>query len=139
MNDEEKLEKIAKIDRLLSWFETKLDLELYGRESIPHEGYLYWAGVGENLGAEIYGKGKNFARPVLIYKKLGAYHFMGVPLTSKKHVGSWYVHFKHAGKDEYAVLAQARVMSIKRLYRRIGRIDDADFARIRKGFVNLYK
>ena len=97
MNDEEKLEKIAKIDRLLSWFETKLDLELYGRESIPHEGYLYWAGVGENLGAEIY------------------------------------------GKDEYAVLAQARVMSIKRLYRRIGRIDDADFARIRKGFVNLYK
>ena len=136
---DDKDEMIQKIDRLLGWFEKKLDLELFGRRSVPHEGYIYWAGVGENLGAEIYGKGKDFARPVLIYKKLGTYHFMGIPLTSKEHVVSWYVHFKHEVRDEYAVLSQAKVMSIKRLYRRIGRVDDADFARIRAGFLNLYK
>ena len=52
--------------------------------------------------------------------------------------GSWYVRFRHAGKNQTAVLSQIRVISAKRLFRKIGQIDDEDFKRIRYGFHELY-
>ncbi|MBR3055816.1 type II toxin-antitoxin system PemK/MazF family toxin [Candidatus Saccharibacteria bacterium] len=120
------------------WNNVKINLELHGRQPNPSQGEIWWAGVGKNLGAEIYGKSNRFARPVLIYKKLSRHNFMGIPLTSKEHEGSWYISFCHNGKKETAMLHQARVMSMKRLYRGIGEIDDADYERIRAGFAELY-
>ena len=64
---------------------------------------------------------------------------MAVPLSSKHHEGSWYVSFTHQGKQEIAVVGDAKVMSTKRLYRMIGRIDDADYKRIKEGFLKLYE
>lgn len=127
-----------KEERLRDWIEEKIQIELNGRQPNFHEGEIYWAGVGENVGAEIYGKGDNFARPVLIYKKLGRYNFLAIPLTSKEHGGSWYVDFVHRGKNQVAVLSQIRVLSPKRLYRKMGQIDDEDFKKIREAFKELY-
>ena len=86
----------------------------------------------------MYGKDADFARPIIIYKKLSRYHFLAIPLTSREHEGSWYVSFLHRGKKQIAVLSQVRVLSLKRLYRKIGQIDDADFERIKKAFRKLY-
>lgn len=46
----------------------------------------------------------------------------------------------HAGwqKKQIAVVGDAKTMSVKRLYRMIGKIDDADYASIKAGFLNLY-
>ena len=66
-----------------------------------NEGDIWWCKIGENVGNEICGKGKDFLRPVLIVNKLCKYNFIGVPLTSKKHVGSWYVEFEFQNKREY--------------------------------------
>lgn len=63
---------------------------------------------------------------------------MSVPLTSQPKAGNWYVKFKYQQRNSYAVLAQARVMSIYRLYDRIGEVGKTDFERIKTGFVNLY-
>ena len=120
------------------WNKVKIDLDLNGRQPRISQGQIWWTGVGKNIGTEINGKNSRFSRPVLIYKKLCRNKFMAVPLTSKFHEGSWYVPFKHNNKNEIAVIGDARVMNIKRLYRMIGEVDDADYERIRRGFVNLY-
>lgn len=64
--------------------------------------------------------------------------FMAIPLTSKEREGSWYVPFLQGGKKEVAVVGEARIMNTKRLYRMIGEIDDADYERVREGFIRLY-
>ncbi len=89
-------------------------------------------------GVEINGKSKTFARPVLILRKLNCFSFMGIPLTSQKHRGNWYVCFEFKNKNEYAVLAQARVLSVSRLYKRIGVVPNSDLELVRTGFRNLY-
>lgn len=94
--------------------------------------------MGENIGVEINGKNEVFSRPVLIFKRLSRYGFMGIPLTSQSHIGSWYVPFVFKDRLEVAVLAQARVMSVARLYKRIGTIPDSDFEMIQQGFAKLY-
>jgi hypothetical protein len=43
---------------------------------------IFWLRLGKNIGAEEYGKGNEFQRPVLIIKKLTSNIFVGLPLTS---------------------------------------------------------
>lgn len=93
---------------------------------------------GENIGVEINGKSKSYTRPVLVYRKFNRESFLGIPLTSQRHIGSWYVPFKFQGKDSYAVLCQVRCFDTKRLHRRYGEIDEMDMHKIADGFVNLY-
>ncbi len=102
------------------------------------EGEVYWCGFGENVGVEINGKNKLFSRPVLIYKKLSREGFLGIPLSTQLHDGSWYVSFRFQEKQQVAVLSQVRVFSVFRLYGKIGQLDDTDMERIRQGFYELY-
>ena len=84
------------------WNSVKTNLDLNGRQPNPAQGEIWWAGVGLNIGTEMNGKSRTFARPVLVYKKLSRYNFMAIPLTSQKHDGSWYVSFRQNGVDEVA-------------------------------------
>ena len=120
------------------WNIVKKNLELHGRQPNPTQGEIWWASCGRNLGSEINGKNDRFARPVLVYKKLSRFNFMAVPLTTKPHVGSWYVPFTQNNIEETAIIGQAKVMSIKRLYSRIGKIDETDMGRVRESFIKLY-
>lgn len=120
------------------WIEVKADV--HARTSLPNfsEGEIWWCAVGRNVGVEINGKSKTFARPVVVLRKLNKCSFMAIPLTSKKHEGTWYTDFLFKGVNEYAVLAQSRIMSAARLYQRIGRADENDMLKIRVGFHNLF-
>ena len=120
------------------WNKVKINLELHGRQPNPAQGEIWWAGCGKNLGSEMNGKSDKFARPVLVYKKLSRFNFMAVPLTTKNHTGSWYVSFAQNNIKETAVIGQAKVMSVKRLYSRIGKIDDNDMREVREAFMKLY-
>ena len=85
------------------------------------------------------GKGENFTRPVIVLKKLSRIAFFGVPTTTNiERRGTWYVHFKHKGVDEVAMLTQARIFSYKRLDRKMGRLDDGDFKKVKEAFVSLF-
>ena len=125
--------------RFLQWISVKE--RVHTRDSQPpyfHEGEMWWAYVGENVGSETNGKGKQFTRPVVIYRKLGAYTFLGIPTTTKQKEGTWFVPFRHKDIAEVAVLSQIRILSSKRLREKIGEIDESDMSRIRKGFRDLY-
>ena len=120
------------------WNELKKNLNQELKVPLFKEGEIWWCGVGKNIGVEIYGKSRKFSRPVLILRKLNKYCFMGIPLTSQPHKGSWYVHFSFLEKTQTAVLSQAKVMNYSRLYGKIGTAPDSDLEQVRQGFIKLY-
>lgn len=124
--------------RFEEWIEVKSDLHKIAIVRRIREGEIWWCALGENVGVEINGKSKTFARPVLILRKLGKYSFMGIPLTSKAHEGSWYAMFYFRNTAQYAALAQARVVSVSRLYKKIGEADRQDIFLVRDKFRQLY-
>lgn len=125
---------------LQDWNIVKEDFHKTPNEKIQliRQGEIWWVGIGENVGVEINGKSEFFSRPVLVFKKLSHYGFMGIPLTSQKHTGSWYTQFIFKNKVETAVLSQARVYSTSRLYSRLGQIPKSDLDTVRKAFLLLY-
>lgn len=120
------------------WIGLKESLHNMGRLRTIHEGDIWWCAMGENIGIEINGKNEVFSCSVLVFKRLSRYGFMDIPLTSQHHIGNWYVPFVFKDRLEVAVLAQARVMSVARLYKRMGTIPDSDFETVRQGFAKLY-
>ena len=99
---------------------------------------IWWVGVGKNVGMEINGKNVQFTRPVLIIKKLSKYSFVGVPLTSQEHHGSWYASFVFKDKVQYAALHQVRSYSVKRLHKRMGQIPQSDLDVVLGGLKDFY-
>lgn len=59
-------------------------------------------------------------------------------MTTQEHSGTWYVKIRFRGRDIRAVLSQVRVFSVKRLYDRMGTIDESDLTKIKAGLANLY-
>ena len=104
-----------------------------------NEGDVVWTAVGENVGVEIDGKSERYSRPVVVFKKHNSKCFTGIPLTTKKHVGSWYVNFIFQGRKETAVLIQARLFDAARVYSRMGELSRADYNTIRDAFLMLFK
>lgn len=123
----------------LEWVHLKEKLDL-GVQKVPHvnEAEVWWASLGENIGYEINGKSKLFTRPVLVFKKLSKSFYLVIPLTTQKHVGTWYVNYKQQGKMVTACLQQVRTVDYRRLYSKLGVLDDSDFERVRIGFRDLY-
>lgn len=72
-------------------------------------------------------------------KKFGALGFLAIPTTTKVKEGSWYVPFVHKGISETAVLSQARLVSYKRLDKKMGTIDQRDFETIKKAYIRLFE
>jgi mRNA interferase MazF len=91
-----------------------------------------------NIGAEIFGKGAKFTRPVLILKKFTVGTFFGIPLTSNKKEGSWYAPITCHGVEGSAILNQARNFDARRLYEKIERLGDDRFQEIKQSFLDFY-
>lgn len=122
----------------LEWIgiKQKLDTHEYN-PPLTSEGDIWWCSIGENVGVEIGGKNERFTRPVVVLKKFGRLGFLAIPTTTKKREGSWYVPFSHKGVIEIAMLSQARLVSYKRLDKRMGTLDEADFKRIKEAYISL--
>jgi mRNA-degrading endonuclease toxin of MazEF toxin-antitoxin module len=121
------------------WIEIKKEIHFKGSIRTIKEGEIWWCKIGENVGKEICGKGKDFLRPVLIVRKLNKYSFIGVPLTSKEHEGDWYKKFKFKNKDEFAVLAQVENVSVHRLHYKMGEVPQSDLDAVLVGLRQLFE
>jgi len=131
------INKIPNFETFKTWIKFKYSLNIRKRKVILKEGRIMWCSFGQNIGYEIYGKGEQFSRPVIIYKVLGAYTFLGIPLTSKIKKGSWYFNFMHKGVSQTVILAQLRIMDSKRLLNDFGYLDEKDYQRLRKNIKNF--
>lgn len=127
------------VKRFLEWIGLKEKLDAK-QSAVPHvsEAQIWWASLGENVGFEINGKSQLFTRPVLIYRKLAPGFYFVIPVTTQLKSGTWYVPFKQSGKAMTACLHQARALDHRRLWTKLGWLDESDFLRIKNGFESLY-
>lgn len=98
-----------------------------------HEREIFFANLGQNIGTEMNGKGERFLRPVLILKKFGKDSAFVVPLSTQKKEGKFYFSFTSTkGILTTALLSQSRLIDVKRLQKRKGRILTDDFSLLKK-------
>jgi len=123
---------------LLDWFRTVV--LLHDKKSAPtfKEGEIWWCSIGMNIGREIFGKGRDFLRPVVVFKKIGKDSFLGIPLTTQLKDGSWYVPVFHGSVERRAILSQVRVFDGKRLMKLMGTLSDRSFKNLKERFAAFY-
>lgn len=117
-----------------SWCRKKAALHSVPDEKTPyfHERELWWCALGANVGFEQDGKNENFERPVLILRKFNRYLLLAVPQTSREKEGKFFYKVTRDGKNYFLVLSQIRVISSKRLLRKLGMISEEDFEKVRQ-------
>ena len=86
---------------------------------------IWFCSVGLNVGSEQSGKHELFERPVLVIKKVTSNTFIGMPLTSNKKKGSWYVEIESTSSS--AIISQVKLFDTRRLARKIGFISVEEF------------
>ena len=98
----------------------------------PKEGSVWMCSIGKNIGFEQNGGGEAFMRPALVVKKFNNKMYWVVPLTSKQKPFDFYYNFTAPGEQEAAaVLAQLRLVSVKRFVRDMYEMSAHDFSAIR--------
>ena len=121
-------------------------IENNGQEKKFHEREIWWCSLGENIGFEEDGKHDNFERPILVLRKFNSGMFLGLPLTSKKHQDIFHSGFtlkllnennELEEKESFAILSQLRILSSKRMVRRVVIINEKTFSKIKDDFMRL--
>ncbi|MCK4386848.1 MAG: type II toxin-antitoxin system PemK/MazF family toxin [Candidatus Pacebacteria bacterium] len=102
-----------------------------------HEREVWFIKIGKNIGFEQNGKGDQFLRPVIVYKKFSKNVFLGIPLTSIKKDGRFYFSFEFKNKIGSAILSQIRLFDTKRLSYLIGRMSKKDFGGVKEKLIEL--
>lgn len=131
-----------------NWHKLKTEIENNNKEQKFVDREIWWCSLGENIGFEEDGKHDNFERPVLVLRKFNKNIFLGLPLTSQNHDDIFHSNFKIRiindelneiveEKESFAILSQARLLSSKRMIRRVVKINDKTFLKIKRDFTNL--
>src|SRR3989338_7055349 len=101
---------------------------------------VWWCALGANVGVEADGKNDLFERPVLVFRKFNKEMFWGLPMTSRsKRAEPFYFTFSLHEKPQTVVFSQLRVLSSKRLIRRLGKVSDSQFLLIKEALLEFMK
>lgn len=120
-----------------AWNDKKKILDIYRRQVLFKEGDIWWCAVGQNIGEEVYGKGGEFRRPIIILKKLSGNSCIGIPTTTKPRSGSWYHKIHVRGLDRWALLNQIRFFSCNRLWVRESTLPKEQLFELKKSVAKL--
>jgi len=100
-----------------------------------HPREIWWCALGLNVGAEIDGKNDTFERPVLVMRVYNLETLLVLPLTSKPRSDTFHAEVKMDDRTTWVKLTQTRVISSKRLIRKVGVLPEEMFL----GVVRLWK
>ena len=90
----------------------------------------WWCPLGINVGVETDGKNDDFERPVLIVKKFNREMVWVLPVTSKDKGNKFYFKVKYGNKDRWIIWSQLRIVSTKRLLRKVDVLAEDSFSQI---------
>ncbi len=105
-----------------SWNELKkkIEDEKNKPDRFPKEGEVWMSSLGKNIGYEQNGSGDNFSRPILIVKKFNNHMFWVIPLSTKQKEFDFYFNYTDPNEQKVsAILAQMKLLSVKRLKRKL--------------------
>jgi len=130
------------VKNFTDWTKIKIDIHLseHGKDVYFKEGQIWWVSIGQNVDVEINGKNENFERPALVLKKFNERSLWILPVSSKKKTGRYYYQFKMCEDDGVNIVnfSQLRLISSKRLIRKMGTVVEGDFSKIKesvRGFI----
>jgi mRNA-degrading endonuclease toxin of MazEF toxin-antitoxin module len=111
------------------WHEKKRMIQGSDRRLLFKEQEIWFCSLGENIGFEQDGRGKEFLRPVLIFKRFNQETFWGIPLTKQVKVFNQYQYtFTFVPSvTSVAIISQLRFLDAKRLKYKMGRMNEANF------------
>ncbi|MCX6714182.1 MAG: type II toxin-antitoxin system PemK/MazF family toxin [Candidatus Vogelbacteria bacterium] len=122
-----------------NWHNKKTVIDKVDEERVFfHEREVWWCSIGLNVGFEQDGKGEEFARPVVVFKKFNKEVFWAIPLTTRNKTGRFYVIVDLGDNIERsAIISQLRLIDAKRLRDKFGVVNETDFAKIEKAIIAL--
>lgn len=124
--------------RFVQW--TRLKFKIHTGDEIEfyfREREIWWCSLGANIGREQDGKHENFERPVLVLKKFNRSILWIIPQTSKNKIGKFYYQTNYKGVTYTFLLSQLRIMSSKRLTRKIRTLPGKEFEEIKSKIKNF--
>lgn len=121
------------------WHSLKSKIDSENISPLFREQEIWWCALGANVGFEEDGKNDLFERPVVILRKFNKELFLGLPMTSKQKEGKYYHSILLHKIARSAILSQVRILSGKRLIRRLGKISDNQFDAAENAFIAMIK
>ena len=119
------------------WNKVKKELNRSRFSGFVHEREIWWCSLGVNIGHEEDGKNKYFERPVLVVKKWSRETVVVLPLTTKVKRDKYHFVFMHNSVDFAVILSQIRLISTNRLTRRIRKMGNRQFGKIKEALSEL--
>lgn len=122
------------------WNRKKIKIDKNTNFNHPKEKEIWWCSIGVNVGSEVFGKGYDYTRPVLVINAEGSESFIGIPLTSKvKNKKYSCIIQTDDGVLHTALLYQIRSFDKRRLTERKYVLSENEYAKIKDYFELLYK
>jgi mRNA interferase MazF len=98
---------------------------------------IWWCSLGINIGVEVDGKNGKFERPSLILKYINNDMVLIVPLTTKQQADKNHCAITSESKISFAKISQIKVISTKRLIRKISTLDEQEFKKVKDHFITF--
>lgn len=122
------------------WHKKKTEVHQAENRVFFHEREIWWCRIGLNIGYEQDGKGDNFARPVIIFKKFNNEVCWIIPLSTKIKKGKFYTPIDLGDeKERVAIISQLRLIDAKRLYQKINVLSNENYKKVQDAFIVLCK
>lgn len=102
-----------------------------------HEREIWFIKIGENVGFEQNGKGDEFLRPIIFYKKFSQDVFLDIPLTKANKHGKFYCSFVFKNIRSSAILSQIRLFDSRRLKYKMGKMSVGDYLQVKQKLIAL--
>jgi len=125
------------LEILANWFKVKFKIHEQNNPPTFKEKDVWWCNLGQNIGCEENGKNQFFTRPVLIIRKFNKNMCLVVPLTTQIKENSYYFKVNFAAKIQCVMISQIRTIDSKRLWKKMGNLNDLDFQNVRVAIKNL--
>lgn len=106
----------------------------------PKIGEVWMSSLGLNIGFEQDGGGSRYSRPVLIVHKFNNHMFWSTPLSRKQKKFDFYYNFVDQNNQKVSViLAQLRLISVKRLNRKLYDMSSETFLDVKSKLKSLFE
>ncbi|MEI6042200.1 MAG: type II toxin-antitoxin system PemK/MazF family toxin [bacterium] len=125
--------------KFTEWIHAKINIDEKERKSQIKVMEVYWCALGENIGDEENGKGDDFCRPVLVFKKFNNNIFWGIPMSTKEKESIYYIKVRLLDSVRSVMISQVRTLDTKRLLKKIGYISRADFTIVQDAVIGIIK
>ena len=120
-----------------TWNIKKKGINATERNLLFKEGEIWWCSLGVNIGVEVYGKGGEYRRPVVIFKKLSHNSCIVMPTTTKEKKGSWFHHIYLKKRHRWVMMNQMRLISGNRLWVRESTLSNEQIKELKKSVADL--